>query len=159
MSDFISLQDTLLKEILNQPLAEIKAPTPYPPGKYLCLIDGPPIATEKGGKNYIGTVDFQLKLLQAGEDVDRDQLEKALDGKNLSDQKPMRHRFFISEDPNSAWRLKRFLLKDLGIEGSTPNQTMPQAAGKQVWVKLAHQATKDGTTTVYANIVATEKVA
>jgi hypothetical protein len=152
MSDFISLKDV----ILNMPLEEIKAPAPYPPGKYLCLIDGLPMAVEKGGKNYIGTVDFPLKLLQAGEDVDRDQLEKALDGKNLSDQ-TMRHRFFISKE--SAFRLKRFLLNDLGIEPAPSLELMmPQAAGKQVWAKIAHQASEDGST-VYANIVGTEKAA
>jgi hypothetical protein len=116
MSDFIRYQDPLLQEILNQPLAEIQAPIPYPPGKYLCLVDGPPVVTEKQGENYQGFADFELKLIQAGPDVDLDQLQKALGGKNLTD-KTIRRRFFLSKD--SAWRMKRFLHDDLGIEPGT----------------------------------------
>jgi hypothetical protein len=100
-------------------------------------------------------VNFNLKPLSAGEDVDRRQLKEALNGAALQDKK-IRHRLFITNE--SKHRLRKFLQDDLGISpGLQFRQAIMEAMGKQVYVKLTHQASTDGTT-IYNNVSATARV-
>jgi hypothetical protein len=63
---------------------------------------------------------------------------------------------FVTE--KSKNRLKKFLVDDLGIdEKISLSQAISEAMGKQVYAKLSHQSSKDGST-VYENVVSTAKV-
>jgi hypothetical protein len=99
-------------------------------------------------------VNFNLKPVQAGKDVDQAQLKEVLNGDALQDKK-IRHRLFITND--SKHRLKKFLVDDLGVEPSNFRQMIPESMGKQVMVTLTHQSSADGTT-VYTNVKSTARV-
>jgi hypothetical protein len=86
-------------------------------------------------------------------DVDPNQLAQALNGEILSDKR-IRHRMFIT--PDSVYRLKRFLLNDLGIAPTTLFQMLAETPGKEVIVKITHQHAKNSDA-VYMNIESTEK--
>ena len=143
----ISFQD-----ILHKPIEEIRDPVPLPMGKYLCVVDGQ-YKFDNAGPKQTDCVDFNLMPVQAV-DVDPNQLARALNGENLSDKR-IRHRMFIT--PDSAYRLKRFLLNDLGIAPTNIFQMLSETSGKQVIVKITHQHSKTSDA-VYMNIESTEKV-
>lgn len=143
------------QDILNKPAAEIEAPKPLPVGTYLALVDGQP-EFNKIGKNNTDCVEFKLKLAQAGDDVDQAILLEQLKGKPLS-EKSIKHRLFITED--AVWRLKKFLVEDLGIEEGTRGlgEMIPEAMGKQVYVTLGHRPSDDGKQ-IYMEVKDTAKV-
>ena len=140
-------------DILDMPIEDIKEPKALPPGTYLTIVDGQP-EYAKVGQNQTECVNFNLKPLQAGPDVDPSQLAEVLDGANLQDKK-IRHRIFLTDE--SKHRAKKFLLNDLGLHPSTIRQMVQEAMGKQVMVKLVHQASQDGTQ-VYHQVQSTAKV-
>jgi hypothetical protein len=128
--------------------ADLKDPVALPTGSYLCLVTAPQPAFDKAGPNSTDCVDFTLSPQQAQEDVDQQQLAQALNGAPLN-TKTIKHRMFVT--PDSAYRLKRFLADDLGIEVTTLKQMIPEAMGKQVFVKLVHQPSKDQKT-MFVNV-------
>src|SRR6516162_8046687 len=140
------------QDILDMPIEDIKEPKALPPGTYTCIVDGQP-EYAKVGQNQTECVNFNLKPLQAGSDVDANLLREVLDGANLQDKK-IRHRIFLTDD--SKHRAKKFLLNDLGLPPSSIRQMVQEAMGKQVLVKLVHQASQDGTT-VYHTVNSTAK--
>lgn len=128
------------EDILNRPAAEIERPKPYPVGTYLCLVEGPIIAGTIGkDPKPIRTV--KLKFLQTQEDVDQSAIEAAggVIGKSIQ------HRFFITEQ--AVWRYKEFLVENLGIDesGKTLNEMASEAPGRQVYAKVRHRPSEDGT--------------
>jgi hypothetical protein len=139
--------------ILDMPMEAIKAPGVLPTGTYRFLVDGEP-KHEKAGQNNIDCYDFNLKPLEVVEGVDQDKLAEVLNGAPLS-EKRIKYRLFVTQD--SAYRLKRFLVNDLGIEPSTLRRMVPDAENKQVYAKLDHKYSKDGLTT-YVNVVSTARV-
>jgi hypothetical protein len=143
------------QDILHRPIEEIRDPVPLPVGKYLCIVDGQ-YKFEKAGTKETDCVDFNLQPIQVVDGVDQDQLAAALNGEALRDKR-IRHRMFIT--PDSAYRLKRFLIDDLGIAPTTLWQMLSETPGKEVIVKITHQPSKNkNSTTVYANVESTEKV-
>lgn len=147
------MTEASFQEILDMPIDEIKDPVALPPGTYLCLVDGQP-EFEKIGKNQTDCVVFSLKPLQAGPEVDQRLLDEALDGSQLQDKK-IRHRVFLTWE--SKHRLKKFLINDLGLEGTNFRQLIPEAMGRQVWAKIVNTPSQDGST-LYANVSSTAKV-
>lgn len=147
------MSDMSFTDILDMPADDIKAPQALPVGTYLGIVDGQPEFTKVGQKQ-TDAVDFNIKPLQAQQDVDQKQLAESLDGSTLPDKK-IRYRVFVT--PDSKHRLLKFLKDDLGIPVSTLRQMIPEAMGKQVMVKLSHQASADGTT-VYHQVQSTAKV-
>jgi len=142
---------TDFQDILNKPLTDIDRPKPYPVGTYTALVEGLP-KFEKVGENQTNCVDFTLRFLSAGEDVDQAALQEAggINGKTI------RHRVFLTED--SAWRAKKFLADDLGIEGATNlTQLINQAPGRQCLITIRHRPAKDGSV-VYSEIAQTAKL-
>jgi hypothetical protein len=139
-------------EILHKPIDEIKEPVALSAGKYLMIVDGPHQHAKAGAKE-TDCVDFNLKPIQAL-DVDPNQLTQALNGEALQDKR-IRHRLFVT--PDSAYRLKRFLVDDLGIAPATIWQMLSEAPGKEVIVKITHQHSKNSAT-VYANVESTANV-
>ena len=141
------------QDILQMPIDEIKEPTALPTGTYLTIVDGQP-EFAKVGQNQTDCVVFNLKPLEPMQDVDRKLLAESLNGAPLSDKK-IRHRLFVTNE--SKHRLKRFLVAHLGLEGTNFAQMIPEAMGHQVYAKISHQSSQDGTT-VYQNVASTAKV-
>lgn len=128
-------------------------PPPLPRGSYVCMINGMP---ERGvsDKKQTPFIRFQLKFLQALDDVDTDELD-SIGG--LSD-KTMPLTFFITD--KSKYRFGEFLRDDLGLdleEGVSPWVLAQQAPGSQVLVTIRHKPTEDGKG-VYAEIAGTAAV-
>lgn len=143
------------QDILNKPSAEIEAPKPLPVGTYLALVDGQG-EFKKIGKNNTDCVEFKMKLVQAGEDVDQQALLESLNGKALNERHII-NRQFVTED--AVWRLKKFLVEDLQIEEGTKSlgQLIPEAMGRQCYVTIGHRASDDGSQ-IYMEIKQTAKV-
>src|SRR5262245_44792711 len=106
------MTDISFSEILDMPIVDIRDPVALPAGKYLCVVEGLP-EIGKVGPRETDCVTFNLRPVAAQDGVDQDQLIATLNGASLSDKK-IRHRLFIT--PDSVYRLKRFLIDDLGIE-------------------------------------------
>lgn len=147
------MSEMSFQEILDMPADEIRAPQALPTGTYLGIIEGQPEFTKVGQKQ-TDAIDFNIKPLQAQADVDAKQLAESLDGTALSDKK-IRYRVFVTND--SKHRLLKFLRDDLGIPVTNFRQMIPEAMGKQIIVKLSHQASADGTM-VYHQVQSTAKV-
>ncbi len=147
------MAELTLAEILNMPVDDIKEPVALPTGTYLCIVDGQP-EFAKVGQNQTDCVNFNLKPMQAMQDVDQKALSESLNGDSLTEKK-IRHRLFLTKD--AVYRLKKFLTNDLGIQGNNFAAMIPESMGKQVYAKLTHQSSQDGST-IYHNVAGTAKV-
>lgn len=149
------MSDPSFEDILNTPAEDAKPPVALPVGTYLGIVDGQP-EFRKIGQKQTDCVNFSIKPIQAQEDVDKDKLSEALNGKSLQDKK-IYHRLFITED--AKWRLVKFLHNDCGIdkEGKNIKQMIPEAMGRQVMVVIGHRAADDGST-VYQEVKSTAHV-
>lgn len=135
--------------ILDRPSTEIERPKPLPQGTYSTVVNGLP-RYDKSSKKQTEFVEFTLKVLAAGEDVDEDDLKAWMqkpDGttRSLADAS-IRATYYLTED--AAWRLKKFL-EDLGTtdEDGSLRQRIEMAPGRQVNVFMKHRASEDGSTT------------
>lgn len=142
-------------DILNQPVTEVVRPKPIPVGTYTCVVDGPPKFDRTKSADPTEVIEFSLKPLQAGADVDQASLQEALNGKSLSDVK-LRLTFYGTEA--AIYRLDAFLLEHLGVEpGAQRKELIAQAPGRQVLATVVHAASKDGQA-IYANVGGTARV-
>jgi hypothetical protein len=156
MTDVSSFED-----ILKTPVSEIERPKPIPAGSYRCIIKQRPVF-EKSARKQTPYVQFILNPLEAGEDVDADDLEAALtkgDGstKVLSDVS-IRATFYLTKD--ALWRLRKFLEDDLQIEDLADiglEQGIDLAVNREVIAHIKHTPSDDGTA-VYANLAGTAPV-
>lgn len=128
-------------------------PPPIPRGSYVCQINGMP---ERGvsDKKQTPFIRFQLKFLQALEDVDAEELE----GAGGLDDRTMPLTFWFTD--KSRPKFGDFIRDDLGIdieEGVSPWVLAQQAPGYQVLVTIRHKPTEDGKG-VYAEIAGTAAV-
>lgn len=113
------------KDLLKARPADIIPPKPIPPGPFKVRIASHEFST--AGKKNTECVNFSLRLLEPGDEVDLDLLEAAKD--DLAKAKPT-HRIFITED--SLWVLKDFLTNVLKIpEADSLEEMMPQTTGKE----------------------------
>lgn len=135
--------------ILDRPSTEIERPKPLPQGTYSCVVNGLP-RYDKSSKKQTDFVEFTLKVLASGEDVDQDDLNAWMqkpDGttRSLADAS-IRATYYLTED--AAWRLKKFL-EDLGTtdDDGSLRQRIEAAPGRQVNVFMKHRASDDGSTT------------
>lgn len=137
--------------ILDQQSSEIERPKPLPVGTYTCIVKGLP-RFDKSSKKGTDFVEFTLQPVEAGEDVD----EEDLDAVGGLANKTLRHTLYITED--AAYRIKDFC-DHLGIEEDDMSlrQRIEQAPGKQVLVTVKHTASDDGST-IYANVGRTASV-
>lgn len=139
--------------ILDTPSQEIERPKPLPQGTYTCVVNGLP-RMDKSTKKGTEFVEFNLNILAAGEDVDEDALGEmgGIAGKST------RVTFYLTE--SSVWRLKKFLVDDLGIEEEddlTLRGMISMAPGRQVLCHVKHTPSDDGTS-VFANVASTAPV-
>ena len=113
------------KDLLKARPADIIPPKPIPPGPFKVRIASHEFST--AGKKNTECVNFSLRLLEPGDEVDPDLLEAAKD--DLAKAKPT-HRVFITED--SLWVLRGFLSNVLKIpEADSLEEMMPQTTGKE----------------------------
>ena len=154
------MEATAFEDILSQPASEIERPRPAPQGSYVCLVKGQP-NFDKSAKKQTPFVEFFFQPLQAGEDVDEEELKEVLtqsDGtvgplENLT----FRETYYLSD--KAKFRLRNFLERDLGIElgDKSIGQVISEAPGRQVLVFIKHTWSDDGQS-VYANVGKTAPV-
>lgn len=141
--------NTQLSSILDQPSTSVKFPK-LPVGSYVGVVMGMPrydVSTRKGTK----FVEFQIKLFEAMEDVDQDELEEF--GSIADKQLPIT---FYYETEGGYRRLNAFL-DNCGIEDEgTPRQRIEETSGKTIIVQIKHTPSQDGMT-VFAQIDGTAK--
>ena len=140
------------EEILDTQVTEVKVPPPLPVGTYLTIVEGLPQQGEVG-QNQTKVIDFNLRILQPGEDVSADEIA-AIDGGVVG--KNIRARFFLTD--SAIFMLDRFLFEHLGIElGKSRKQAIAEAPGRQVYATMRHTPRNDGEG-FYANLASTMKV-
>lgn len=138
--------------VLNKKVEDIEKPKPLPIGTYVCIVDGlGEIKTV--GKDETPCVNFKLKVMSPGVDVDAEALNAAGGVNNRS----VRHTLWLTED--AAWRAKKFLAEDLGIDphGKTLMELINEAPGRSCMVNIKHRPSEDGQT-LYAEIKSTAAV-
>ena len=149
---------TQFAPILDRPPTEFDRPLPLPAGTYSTVIQGQP-RYDKSAKKQTEFVEFTHKFISAGEDVDEEELTKALtkaDGttKNLTDV-TMRNTFYITE--NSVWRLREFL-NNCGLDANNADASLrelvEETPNQQVGVYVSHVPSQDGQS-IFANITKT----
>lgn len=141
--------------ILDQVVTEVVRPKPIPVGTYTCIIDGIPKIDKTKSADPTDVIEFNLKPISAGPDVDQAALTEALNGRSLSDVK-LRATFFGTEA--AIYRLDAFLIEHLGIEkGMSRKEMVSQAPGRQVLATVVHTPSKDGQA-IYANVGSTARV-
>lgn len=137
--------------VLDKPTTDIERPKPIPQGTYTLAVQGMP-RFDKSTKKQTEFVEFTCKILQAGEDVDADEL-KEMGG--IAD-KTLKHTFYLTE--NSIYRLKEFLIDDLKLEEEdTLRPMIEKAIGAQFLAQIKHTPSDDGKS-VYSNIASTGPV-
>jgi len=155
------MTDATFGSILDTPASDVERPKPLPAGTYHCVVDGQP-RMDKTTKKGTEFVEFSLKPMQALDDVNEDDLKASLtsaDGsiKPLADKR-IRATYYLT--PDSLYRLKDFLINDLGIEEGKKKirQLIGEAQNRQVLAAIKLVPSEDGTM-LYANLAKTAPVA
>lgn len=123
--------------LLDTPSQEVHAPPVFPAGMWQWRVVGQP-RFDKSSKKGTEFVEFTLKPMAAGEDVDQD----ALNDFGSFAEKTLPATFYITE--KSLFMLKEFL-DHCGIpdEGSL-RQRIDQAMNSEVIGFIRHEASEDG---------------
>lgn len=143
--------------ILDKAPTDIKAPTALPVGTYLTVVQGLP-RYDKSTKKGTEYAEYTLSILQAGEDVDPDELA-AVEGGVAG--KTIKATFYLTD--NSLWRLKEFF-EHCGLDvekADSLRELMDQPQGQQVLAYMKHESSTsdDGKTTrVFARLGGTAPV-
>lgn len=149
--------------VLDKPSNEIARPKPMPVGSYIGILQGlPKIEKAKTGTEFS---EYTIKYVQSMDDVDEDDLEKALtkssgEKTNLVD-KITKIKYYHTED--SLWRLKQFFehldIPEVDDDGDqyTMRQRMQLTPNRQIGFHVKHGASEDGEA-VFANVDKTFKV-
>lgn len=143
--------NTNLNNILNKSFGETKF-AKLPVGSYVAVVLGMPEykTSPKKGTPY---AEYRIKLFEAMEDVDTDELEEF--GSIADKEMPLA--FYYGTEGGTR-RLQAFL-ENCGIDTSgseTMQQLMEEAGGKTVIVQIKHTPSQDGMS-VYAQIDGTAK--
>lgn len=133
--------------LLDKAPSDVERPKPGPEGSYLWVVQGLP-RQDKSSKKQTEFVEFTLKCVAAGDDVDAEALEAFLtagDGtkKPLTDW-TTKAVYYLTE--NSLWRLKDFL-EHCGIsldEAESLRQAIEETPNCQVVGYMRHEASADG---------------
>lgn len=134
--------------ILDRAPTEVERPKPLPVGTYITQLVGLP-RQDKSAKKGTEFVEFTHKILEAGEDVDTDDLQAYLtapDGtKRKLSEVTVKNTFYLTE--NSIWRLKDFLKNcgfDVDDEKASLREMVEGTAGQKVGIVISHEASDDG---------------
>lgn len=152
-------------EALNIKTSDIERPPLPPMGHYRFVVDSYKFGEANSGDDSWDTVDFQLKAVEAQDDVDPEALTAAGGIKSIS----LRHSFMFTkaQDAEAAasngqtlYRLKRFLTEHLGLdEKGSLKETIDSSKGAQCIADIVHKASKKDPETPFANIGRTAPVA
>lgn len=155
---------TTFASVLDKPSNEVERPKVMPVGTYIGLVVGLP-KIDKSTKKQTEYSEYTIKYLSAMEDVDLDDLEKALTkvtGEKISLQdKTVKVTFYHTED--SLIMLKNFFghldIPEEDDDGGilTMRQRMQLVPNRQIGFHIKHAASEDGER-VFANIDKTFKV-
>ena len=128
---------TTFSALLNKSMSDVERPKPMPQGSYVAMVQGLP-RFDKSSKKQTEFVEFTLKLLAAGEDVDAEALAEM---GGIAD-KTIKDTYYLTE--NSLWRLKEFLV-NLGMpEDMSMQEAVEAAPGKQIGIFINHEPSQDG---------------
>jgi len=128
--------------LLDKRPDEIEKPKPLPEGSYLWVVQGMP-RMDKSSKKQTEFVEFTLKCLQAGDDVDKEALAEILGDKSLGEV-TQRATYYLTD--NSLWRLKEFL-EHCGIdmdESESLRIAIEETPNCQVVAFINHEPSQDG---------------
>jgi hypothetical protein len=135
---------------------DVERPKPVPVGTYLCTVISK--REDKSSKKQTDFIEYTLKPIAAGEDVNEEDLEECGGLEN----KTLRLTFYLVEpsqgSAGSLWRLKEFL-NDCGVPkgGSLVGDRAPAAINTQVYAYVTHTVSQDGQA-VFANVTKTAQV-
>lgn len=135
------------ESVLDWPSEMIERPKPLPAGTYLTVLQGqPPIG--RSSQKQTEYSEYTHKILEAGDDVDEDDLKAYLTSPDGSKRKlqecSIKQQFYHTD--KSIFMLKEFC-KTLGIEvgkGTNPRQWMAETAGKQCLIHVKHRPWQTG---------------
>ena len=126
----------------NTALDEIKDVPPLPVGSYLVMVNGNYEAVKSGQKQTDG-MQFNLRVLQAREDVDPEALSAHLEASNRT-LMDITLKHTIWDSPYALTSLRDFLRDTLQINGSLPpKQALAEVPGKQFIVSMIHRPFTD----------------
>jgi len=134
------------ESVLDMPASAVERPKPLPRGTYIAVVQGQP-RFDKNPNTGTQFAEFTLKLLQALEDVDKDELE----AQGGLKERTTRVLFYLTDD--SVYRLKEFL-EHCGVDmdsDATMSQLVAETPGCQVGITIIHKPSKDGDA-IYANV-------
>ena len=133
-----------LSHLLGKKSSEIEKPKPFPVGHYLWVVTS--FAIIESSKKKTPGIEFELKMLEAKDDVDEDELALV---KNPNERKK-RMQVWITED--SLWRLTE-LLVTFGVDDPerTLEELIPETVGCQFVAAIMHEPI-EGTVDVFDKI-------
>lgn len=125
--------------LLDEAPTEVVRPPARPAGTYITVVQGQP-RYDKSSKKQTPFIEFTLKPIAAGEDVDAEELEAVggLDGWTIKAV------YYLTED--SIFRLDEFH-EHCGIDLSKPasrRQRSEEVQNQQVGAVIGHRASDDG---------------
>lgn len=146
------------QEILERQASDAERPKPIPAGTYSAVVSGPGEFGESSKKK-TPFIEFPLKIIAAGDDVDQDELDawaKRKDGSSRSLQETVvKNTLYLTED--AEWRLTAFFEHcGLETEGKSHRQLIDECPGCQVTIVMKHEPTQDGEG-VFAKLASTAK--
>jgi len=142
---------------LNDRIEDIVRPPNLPVGTYRASVQRMPSHEESNDGKW-KFINVQMKLLEAMDDVDQDELQKY---GGLGPQATLRYRFmFGTEDsPESEasngrtkFNLKRFLTEHLKVQGDTLNEALANALGQECLVTIRWRPDKNDPEIQYAEV-------
>ena len=126
--------------VLDMPASEVEAPPPLPVGSYIAVVQGQ-ARIDKSAKKQTPFAEFTLKLLEALDDVNTDDLEKI---GGIAD-KTMKYTIYDTEKTRHMYRE---FIEHCGVEipedGSSIGQLFAELPGRQVVVHVKHEPSQDG---------------
>lgn len=129
--------------ILDESPTEVARPQPAPVGTYLCVVTGQPNMGESTKKK-TPFVEFQLKPIQAADDVDPEELAVYLERVGELSAKPFKHTIYLTEA--NVYRLDEFH-QACGLDmsdGATRKQRNDAVINSQVLVYYKHRPSDRG---------------
>jgi len=145
-------------DALNVKMEEIERPPLIPVGTYRAVVSKVP-STDTIAKGAYDVLDFILKLVEAQDDVDQDELKAYGPLTNAA----VRHRFlFDTEDKSkfdrTLYNLKRFLEEHLKVEGGSLKECINNARNQQCLVAVKWRPDKDDPEVQYNEVGRTAPV-
>lgn len=144
-------------QVLKTKVAEVERPPLVPHGTYIGAVSKVPTPRDLSGPNFSGNVvDFNIKLLQAQEDVDADALREFGSLKSAMVQ----HSFMFNKDDDNAFQrtlfnLRRFLEDTLKIDmsdGKDISQALNESVNRQFLVEIKWEPDKNDKEVMYARV-------